>query len=115
MSMNDGKWEQAEIIAAEMAIKEMNAAQFARTVAHIINHRPVFSQLVAWLDEVAAAEEQAPLTDSTPEYPRAVRNVVKHLGTITHDVMVIAEILGWIERLMRYYRVNLSEAQKRLA
>ncbi len=113
MAMRRTDWEHAHTLAAELVVEHRtDTNQLQKVVSYLCSEEPDYAELQAWLDAKVNYANFFPRSQQTLRHDLAVRAVVQFIGERhTTQPLRIAEMLGWVVRLMRYYDRHKSEAR----
>ncbi len=111
--MKGKQWQGADVAAAELVVlyrADINLIQ--KTMHYVRSVRPTYPDLRDWLEAQIRAAAYFPRSNQTLNHQVIAKALVEWIGDeFTKDPEQIAEMLGWITRLMRYYLYELDEAR----
>lgn len=114
----DQVWRPIYELAAELSVvHRTDANQIQKAISYILTKRPDHVQLRQWLDARIDYAELFPRSLVTRDHDIAVRELINFVSEIptVQSTTDIVEVLGWITRLMSYFRGNRNEAQRRMS
>ncbi|WP_413173176.1 hypothetical protein [Anabaena azotica] len=107
MSLTDGQWEIAHAIAQTLVQQDTDVNEVGKTVAYlrtIIDKSDATSRFLTYLKTLVRDGKQISHSKETPRYYRNIEITCSQYFKSNSDAQTILQILGWVSRLMRYYK-----------
>jgi hypothetical protein len=107
MSLTDGQWEIAHAIAQTLVQEDTDVNEVGKIIAYlrtIINQSDATSRFLTYLKTLVRDGRQISHSKETPRYYRNIEITCSQYFKNNSDANTILQILGWVSRLMRYYK-----------
>lgn len=109
-------WQAITPLAAELASEHrMDLNELQKLIFYVQSRTPAADTLLAWLDAQIEAAQFFPRSNQTVRYALVNRELIEYLweydSGLAQQPQRLAQVLGWIVRLMYYYRQNPSAAK----
>ncbi|BAZ66657.1 hypothetical protein NIES4106_14090 [Fischerella sp. NIES-4106] len=106
-SLTDREWDIAHAIAQTLVKADADVNELGKAIAYlrtVANQPDATSRFFKYLKTLVSNGRQISHSSRTIDYYRSIEKACSdHLKTIT-DAQTILQILGWVSRLMRYYK-----------
>jgi hypothetical protein len=107
MNITDKQWEIAHAIAQTLVKEETDVNELGKAIAYlrsIIHETNAHTKFFTYLKTLVRDGKRIGHSGQTPKYYRNIESTCSdYLKTIT-DATTILQLLGWVSRLMRYYK-----------
>ena len=107
MTITDKQWEIAHAIAQTLVKEDTDVNELGKAIAYlrsIVNESNASVKFFTYLKTLVRYGKVIAHSNQTPLYYRNIESTCSdYLKTIT-DATTILQILGWVSRLMRYYK-----------
>jgi hypothetical protein len=107
MNITDKQWEIAHAIAQTLVKDETDVNELGKAIAYlrsIVHETNAHTKFFTYLKTLVRDGKRIGHSGKTPEYYRNIEVTCSdYLKTIT-DATTILQLLGWVSRLMRYYK-----------
>lgn len=113
--MRESLWEIVHMIAAELVVYHQDTSDvnlIEKTMHHIVNNDPDINDIRAWLDAQMRYAEYFERSRQTRPQIATTLALVDEIANDVASMDELAEILGWIARLVKYYDRNHTKARK---
>ncbi len=107
MSLTDGQWEIAHAIAQTLVQEDTDVNEVGKILAYlrtIIDKSDATSRFLTYLKTLVKDGKQISHSKETPRYYRNIEITCSQYFKPNSDAHTILQILGWVSRLMRYYK-----------
>ncbi|MBD2429973.1 MULTISPECIES: hypothetical protein [Fischerella] len=106
-SLTDAEWDIAHAIAQTLVKADTDVNELGKAIAYlrtIVKEPDATSRFFKYLKTLVSNGKQISHSNRTIDYYRSIEKTCSdYLKTIT-DAQKILQILGWVSRLMRYYK-----------
>lgn len=107
MSLTDGQWEIAHAIAQTLVQEDTDVNEVGKILAYlrtIIDKSDATSRFLTYLKTLVKDGKQIGHSGKTFGYYRNIEITCSQYFKPNSDAQTILQILGWVSRLMRYYK-----------
>lgn len=107
MSLTDGQWEIAHAIAQTLVQEDTDVNEVGKILAYlrtIIDQSDATSRFLTYLKTLVKDGKQIGHSGKTFGYYRNIEITCSQYFKTNSDAHTILQILGWVSRLMRYYK-----------
>ncbi|BAZ81406.1 hypothetical protein PN497_10960 [Sphaerospermopsis kisseleviana CS-549] len=107
MSLTDGQWEIAHAIAQTLVQEDTDVNEVGKILAYlrtIIDKSDATSRFLTYLKTLVKDGKQIGHSGKTLGYYRNIEITCSQYFKNNSDAHTILQILGWVSRLMRYYK-----------
>lgn len=107
MSLTDGQWEIAHAIAQTLVQQDTDVNEVGKILAYlrtIIDTSDATSRFLTYLKTLVRDGKQIGHSGKTFGYYRNIEITCSQYFKSNSDAQTILQILGWVSRLMRYYK-----------
>ncbi|MFM5900925.1 MAG: hypothetical protein ACKO9R_07235 [Dolichospermum sp.] len=107
MSLTDGQWEIAHAIAQTLVQEDTDVNEVGKILAYlrtIIDKSDATSRFLTYLKTLVKNGKQIGHSGKTLGYYRNIEITCSQYFKNNSDAHTILQILGWVSRLMRYYK-----------
>ncbi|WP_373530364.1 hypothetical protein [Nostoc sp.] len=106
-SLTDAQWEIAHAIAQTLVKENTDVNELGKVVAYLrasIHQPDAISRLFKYLKTLVSSGRQIGNSGRTTDYYRSIDKACSDYLKGVQDAYTILQILGWVSRLMRYYK-----------
>lgn len=106
-TLTDAQWEIAHAIAQTLVKENTDVNELGKVVAYLrafVKQTDATSRFFKYLKTLVSNGRQISHSSKTPEYYRSIEKACSDYLKSVQDAHTILQILGWVSRLMRYYR-----------
>ncbi|MBN3895668.1 MAG: hypothetical protein HWQ41_10465 [Nostoc sp. NOS(2021)] len=106
-SLTDAQWEIAHAIAQTLVKENTDVNELGKTVAYLrasIHQPDTTSRFFKYLKTLVSNGRQIGHSGRTTDYYRSIDKACSDYLKGIEDAYTILQILGWVSRLMRYYK-----------
>ncbi|MEH1850828.1 MAG: hypothetical protein V7L11_03860 [Nostoc sp.] len=106
-SLTDAQWEIAHAIAQTLVKENTDVNELGKTVAYLrasIHQPDATSRFFKYLKTLVSSGRQIGHSGRTTDYYRSIDKACSDYLKGIQDAYTILQILGWVSRLMRYYK-----------
>lgn len=106
-SLTDAEWEIVQAIAQTLVQKETDVNEVGKAIAYlrtIVQQPNATSRFLTYLKTLVKDGKQIGHSNKTVEYYRNIETICSQYFKSTTDAHTVIQILGWVSRLMRYYK-----------
>ncbi len=107
MSLTDAQWEIAHAIAQTLVKENTDVNELGKAVAYLrasIQQPDATSRFFKYLKTLVSNARQIGHSGRTTDYYRSIDKACSDYLKGIQDAYTILQILGWVSRLMRYYK-----------
>jgi hypothetical protein len=107
MTLTDGQWEIAHAIAQTLVQQDTDVNEVGKIIAYLrttINQPNPTSRFLTYLKTLVRDGKQIGHSGKTAGYYRNIEITCSQYFKTNSDAQTILQILGWVSRLMRYYK-----------
>jgi len=107
MSLTDKQWEIAHAIAQTLFQEHTDVNEVSKAVAYlrtVIDKNDATSRFLTYLKTLVRDGRQISHSKDTPRYYRNIEATCSQYFKSNSDALTILQILGWVSRLMKYYK-----------
>jgi len=107
ISLSDAEWEIVHAIAQSLVQKGTDVNEVGKAIAYlrtIIKEPNATSRFFTYLKTLVKDGKQIGHSNKTVEYYRNIEIICSQYFKNTSDAHTVLQILGWVSRLMRYYK-----------
>lgn len=114
LELNEFQWQLAHAIALDLVKKETDVNELSKAIAYLrayVNQDKAGEKFFAYLNALAKYSDKVARSKQTPIYYQNIQTTCKkYLESYQNNPPVMLQILGWVTRLMRYYKtVTIGE------
>lgn len=106
-SLTDAQWEIAHAIAQTLVKENTDVNELGKAVAYLrafVNQPDATSRFFKYLKTLVSNGRQIGHSSKTIDYYRSIEKACSDYLKTVQDAYTILQILGWVSRLMRYYK-----------
>jgi hypothetical protein len=106
-TLTDAQWEIAHAIAQTLVKENTDVNELGKTVAYLrasIHQADATSRFFKYLKTLVSNGRQIGHSGRTTDYYRSIDKACSDYLKNVQDAYTILQILGWVSRLMRYYK-----------
>ena len=107
MSLTDKQWEIAHAIAQTLVQEHTDANEVSKAVAYlrtVIDQNDATSRFLTYLKTLVRDGKMIGHSKKTSEYYSSIETICSQYFKSNSDASTILQILGWVSRLMKYYK-----------
>jgi hypothetical protein len=106
-SLTDAEWDIVHAIAQTLVQRETDVNEIGKAIAYlrtIVDQPNATSRFLTYLKTLVKDGKQIGHSNKTVEYYRNIETICSQYFKNTSDAYTVIQILGWVSRLMRYYK-----------
>ncbi|MBH8566556.1 hypothetical protein I8748_31135 [Nostoc sp. CENA67] len=106
-TLTDAQWEIAHAIAQTLVKENTDVNELGKVVAYLrafVNQADATSRFFKYLKTLVSNGRQIGHSSKTTDYYRSIEKACSDYLKGVEDAHTILQILGWVSRLMRYYK-----------
>jgi len=106
-SLTDAEWDIVHAIAQTLVQRETDVNEIGKAIAYlrtIVDQPNATSRFLTYLKTLVKDGKQIGHSKKTVEYYRNIEIICSQYFKSTSDAHTVIQVLGWVSRLMRYYK-----------
>ncbi len=106
-SLTNTQWEVAHAIAKTLVKEDTDINELGKAIAYlrsIVHETNAHTKFFTYLKTLVSNGRQISHSNQTPKYYRNIESTCSDYLKTVADAQTILKILGWVSRLMRYYK-----------